>query len=90
MPHLFTKTIGHSRLALWRLEEDCGDFLRLFDLNAKEKQILEKLGHEKRRKEWLGSRALLRLHLGIDETVSYDGRGKPQLPGSGLHISISH
>lgn len=51
---------------------------------------LNSFGSEKRRKEWLATRVVLRKMLGDDASIVYDAAGKPSIVRSDKSISISH
>lgn len=44
----------------------------------------------RRRREWLGWRALVRRELGAGTRIGYDAAGAPVLPGRAEHLSVSH
>lgn len=90
MPHLLTIQEEDSQLSLWLMGESPDELRGMIELNKAELEIMKGLSHEKRLREWLSVRALLRLHFGISQTLAYDERGKPHLPETGLHVSISH
>ena len=57
---------------------------------ADERRAAEAFGSERRRREYLTWRAMVRRVLGPDVRIGYDANGAPQLLDLPLHLSISH
>ncbi len=76
-------------LGLWEITEECQELKKLIwnDLTEKEKETANK-AKEKRCKEFLAVRLLLKHLLGAYEEIKYDEFGKPFL--SDKKISVSH
>jgi len=55
-----------------------------------ERAAAESFGTRQRRREYLAWRAAVRRELGRDTPIGYDAIGAPELPGSGLHLSVAH
>ena len=81
-------------LGLWKIEEKADDLLKRSFLSPSEKKELDSISNIKKRKEWLGARALLKAM--VDERgLKYSGLikdeyKKPFLVNQPNHISISH
>ena len=90
---LFRKEIFNDGtiLGIWKIEESKDDLLSLFD-NCKEGLIAElnRFQNDKRKIEFLATRALIKELLGYENMVCYDENGKPSLVDNLLKISISH
>ncbi len=81
---------NYSTVAVWHITETEAELLVLAQLNAAETTRYQELKREKRRKEWLATRALLNAVLqDEDAKIIYTPEGKPELT-SGSKISISH
>lgn len=79
-----------AKLGLWRMNERWEDLLGMLDLPTSEMTILEGISKEKRKREWLACRVLLKEMLGQNKVISYDPERKPHLAGSDMEISMSH
>ncbi|NPA68743.1 MAG: 4'-phosphopantetheinyl transferase superfamily protein [Chlorobi bacterium] len=91
MTVIFEKTNAHCTLKLAEFEEEA-DILRekiKNDLQPEELKYYENIKNKKRKKEWLGTRILLKEILGYYEPVKYDSSGNPFLDGN-MQISITH
>ena len=77
-----------TELAIWKAEEPVEALCSLLGLSP------ESLPSRapSRRVEWLSARLLVKNMLKAEgvPVIEYDGYGKPLLPGTGLHLSISH
>lgn len=78
-----------SLLGLWLMEESLDELTRTW--NFTENQLIEYAARvtEKRKKEWLATRLLLKLLLDNEQEIRYNSDGKPYLT-DGPSISISH
>ncbi len=79
-----TKTLhidDHTKLGLWKIEEDAAFFLSHLQLNEEEKLKADQLKSPKRYLHWLASRVLLRTLLETERFIemSFDEYGKPYL-----------
>lgn len=72
---------------LWHITEDTAELERRARLTSGERARLETLHPEKRRREWLAVRALLREHAGPELTIAYTPAGAPRLEKGWLSIS---
>lgn len=86
---IYTKDTGDfSRLGIWKITESLSELENRALLSEAEKKQMEAIKLEKRKKEWLATRILLRT-LAKGKTLDFLPNGKPILhPNS--HISISH
>lgn len=57
---------------------------------ADERAAADAFGSERRRREYLTWRAVVRRALGPDVRIGYDANGAPQLLDLSLHLSVSH
>ncbi len=57
---------------------------------ADERAAAAAFGSERRRREYLTWRAMVRRVLGPDVRIGYDANGAPQLLDLSLHLSVSH
>lgn len=88
MPLLFTYT--KPLLGVWKIEETSDELLSLLEQPSEYLPFLQRLKTEKRRREWLASRVLLKKLAGQELSIAYHEDGAPYLPGSPYAISISH
>ncbi|TRX72169.1 4'-phosphopantetheinyl transferase superfamily protein [Carboxylicivirga sp. M1479] len=77
-------------VALWRIEESVAFLMDSLHLSAEGESILESFKLDKRKKEWLVSRLLLKELLEEYPHVRYGHNGKPELSNRTEYISISH
>lgn len=73
---------------LWEITESLDFFLERVYLTADEKITFEKIGSDKRKKEWIAVRFLLQTELTISSEIKYDENRKPSIPA--INIGISH
>jgi phosphopantetheinyl transferase len=91
MPLFKTITLPDGLIAVWELTEKSDDLISNFTSEELEYSDLKKYTYEKRKVEWLATRALLKLLVGSDFILSYSETGKPMLDHRQYkHISISH
>ena len=81
-------------LAVWKIEEDLGFYLKNVELSAIDENILLETTHPDKKLEFMAGRMLCKtvLHqLKISEQPIYRNEyGKPQIPNSEYDISLSH
>lgn len=77
-------------LGVWKIEESSGELLSLLEQSAEYLPFLQRMRTEKRRREWLASRVLLKELAGQELLIAYHEDGAPYLPDSPFSISISH
>lgn len=92
MPLSYIKQISaRQSLGIWMLSEEPPEMLELLSPNAATLARYNELNHDWRRRQWLASRLLVKMMTGDhDHEISYDQYNKPHLPGTSLHLSISH
>ena len=92
MPLYLEKRINGSRLAVWQMTETEEELFAQTALSEGIKSEVENFRSEKRRKEWLTLRILLKDVLGVAhyDDIIYDEKGKPHLQNGKGHISFSH
>lgn len=81
------------RLGLWRLDESADDLRGMIFhcLQDPEKELYATFRSDRRCREWLATRLLIKDMLGAYSPVRYDANGKPFLgPCGNACISISH
>lgn len=88
---LFSKLeVSGAVCAVWKVDESIEEIISALDDPQSVEEAMS-YGSDKRRKEYLASRMLLKYMLGGHyEHVQYEGSGKPLLPVCGKHLSISH
>ncbi len=77
-------------LGIWELSESSSQMIPLLHFSEIEKAAFEKISNEKRKKEFLGVRLLLKTLLHQKTEISYKDNGQPYLKNSRWNISISH
>lgn len=77
-------------IGIWELAENSSELRAGFQFSNSEKATFENLKIEKRKKEFLAVRLLLKKILGQKAEIIYDETGKPKIKNSRLNISISH
>ncbi len=78
-------------IILWEMTEMLEELSLLID-DGKDLLALARNTHknEKRQREFLLARVLLKLHFGVYHEIEYLESGKPALRGGGGYVSISH
>jgi len=91
MNTIFEKITNTYKLKLAEFDESHDILFQIIknNLNDEEKKFYDKIKNKKRKKEWLGTRILLKDILGLHKKIFYDEKGKPYL-NEKLHISITH
>lgn len=77
-------------IALWNVQESVEQLTSMLNLNNDERETLAAFKLTKRKLEWLGTRALLKVILDEDVKITYNKKGKPSLLNSHYKISITH
>lgn len=78
-------------LAVWQIAEPVEELLSQFNPLELSDQFFQRFTFDKRKTEWLATRALLKQMIGPDFEISYAPSGKPLLHHPVYqHISISH
>lgn len=77
-------------LGIWKLSESVSELISNFQFSENEKLEFDKIKVERRKKEYIATRLLLKGLLGEKPEISYLKSGKPVLKNSHKNISISH
>ncbi len=77
-------------LGIWELTDTGESLLQNLHLTQTELQELGYITNDKRKREYLSVRLLLREMNKERSEIYYNLSGKPYLPGSGCHLSIAH
>lgn len=77
-------------LALWKIEESVEILVQQSCLDNISLKILEDFHIDKRKKEWLSVRILIKEIFGKNITIEYKENGKPYISEEPYSISISH
>ncbi|MGB0423131.1 MAG: 4'-phosphopantetheinyl transferase family protein [Flavobacteriales bacterium] len=89
MPLIYNHKLNDSQtLAIWKWDEDLLPSLESLNPNSKQLIEFQSIKHEKRQKEWLAARLLLK-DVGFDHPISYLPNGKP-VTLDGPFFSLSH
>lgn len=91
MPLFKSIPIHNGLLAVWQITESSGELLAFFSPEEVANPAFQKFTYEKRKAEWLATRALLKQMIGSNFEISYSEAGKPVLTHPLYkQISISH
>ena len=91
MPLFKSITVPDGLLSVWQITESSDELLSFFTPEEIEDPAFQKFTFEKRKCEWLATRALLKQMIGPTYQISYTESGKPLLNHPfHQHISISH
>jgi 4'-phosphopantetheinyl transferase len=77
-------------IGLWEITESYSEILKMAGLSPEEKATLHTFKNENRRLQWLAVRVLLGEFMNPRPIIAYMENGKPYIPESDVHISISH
>jgi len=80
---------NENYIAIVPLQEDSESLLSRLSFKDKYLPVTEKMT-EKRKREWLAIRVLLKELTGEEKEILYNSLGKPYLSDHSFHISISH
>ena len=78
MPVLFK--YSQPLLGVWKIEETSEELLLMLDLRSEYQSFLQHITAEKRRREWLATRVLLKELAGKELLIAYHADGAPYLP----------
>ena len=90
MPILKKIKIEDGIIGLWELSESPDFFKGLIPKDAPDNAIFNRITFEKRKVEFLATRALIKNMLGYYPEIIYRNDGRPLLPKEKYEISISH
>lgn len=79
-----------SFIAIWRMEESAQELLKMIDLTPTQSDQYQTISSEKRRKEWLCSKIILKKFLGKQADIQYRENGSPYIPNREIELSITH
>lgn len=77
-------------IGIWKISETSEKLLHEVQLSATERIFYESIKNERRRKEFLAVRLLLKDLTGNQSEIEYEKSGRPRLKNSQKNISISH
>jgi len=88
----FYKKINTSgvRIALWQLNDSLEELKNSCLLKKSDQEHFDCITSEKRKKEFLASRILIKKLVADNSEIIYNNLGKPFIKNSKKHISISH
>lgn len=91
MPLCFIEEINSTgTLGIWKIEEDENTLLHMRPMPSSEKEHIEALKNEKKRRQRLAYRVLLQNILKQDFILTYNREGKPYFENRNDYVSISH
>lgn len=91
MPLYKSISIHKGLLSVWQISESLEELLSAFTREELTDQAFQSFTFEKRKCEWLATRALLKQMIGSAFRISYTSSGKPVLHHPVYqHISITH
>ncbi|MCR5455574.1 MAG: 4'-phosphopantetheinyl transferase superfamily protein [Bacteroidales bacterium] len=85
--------IEDVEVGFWRTDETADQLyaMAVDMISADEKSVYQSFKNDRRRREWLATRLLIKEMLGRYPGISYDGFGAPILSGCcDINISVSH
>ncbi len=77
-------------MGIWRMSETLQELESQYEIKESERNVYSCFRNDKRKKEWLTVRILLREMLGEEVEICYRDSGKPYLKDSSYCISITH
>lgn len=86
----FIETEKDGQLGFWEITETTEQLLALLNPDTADLENFNRFRNERRKREWLATRLLLKQMTGCNSKIDYDPAGKPQLADLPGHISISH
>lgn len=88
---LYKKVVNkNATMGIWKMTETLPELETLYEVKDSEREVYHGFRNDRRRKEWLTVRILLRELLGYEAEICYRGSGKPYLKDSSYCISITH
>lgn len=90
MPFLKKIKTPAGIIGIWELSESNSKILPHYHFSEMEKRDFEKIKNDKRRREFLSVRLLLKELLNIKTEIIYEKSGRPKLKNDPCNISISH
>lgn len=83
-------SVKNAEIGIWRIEETVEELVSNIDLSEDDINQLKSFTNEKRKREFLAIRHLLKTVAGNYERIAYNNVGHPLLCHSNQQISISH
>lgn len=77
-------------MGIWKMEENLTELESMYEVKEAEMPVYYAFRNDRRRKEWLTVRILLRILLGREVEICYHPSGKPYLKDESFFISITH
>lgn len=89
MPLFFSQDENNFQIAIWKMDEEVDELMRLASLSEADIEKVNSFTHTARKKEWICIRMLLK-KLNRSYSIGYHESGKPFPENADEHISISH
>lgn len=83
-------SLKDAEIGIWKIEETVDELTSRIDLSEDDIKLLDNFTNEKRKREFLTIRHLLRDIVGYNPKITYNKFGQPILFNSSQRISISH
>lgn len=85
-------SVNGSLMGIWKMDETTDELLNLFPptIRSEADQYLKNIRSNRRIREWLSTRIMLKELLGELKIIQNREDGKPYLADESYHISISH
>lgn len=90
MPLIEKFTDCDATTGIWKIDESLAELEALYTIKPTEWPVYMAFKNDRRRKEWLSTRILLRQLVGYDVQICYRDSGKPYLSDLSACISITH
>ncbi len=84
------KKSNHAFVSVWEITETVDELFDMLNPDAEERNKVNRFRLDKRKKEYLASRCIVKRELGILPVIAYKESGKPILTNSDFKISITH
>lgn len=83
-------SLQDAEIGIWKIEETVDQLTRSIDLSEDDFVLLHNFTNDKRKREFLAIRHLLKKIVGNNQKITYNKLGQPLLCNSSQQISISH
>ncbi|MCY1722529.1 4'-phosphopantetheinyl transferase superfamily protein [Prolixibacteraceae bacterium Z1-6] len=90
MPFVKEINTPEGKIAIWNLNDSTKELGSYCSLSNSDQEKLNNITSERRKKEFLASRILVKKLTGSNQQIIYNKSGKPFLKDREKHISISH
>lgn len=81
---------SNAIMGIWQMTEQLSELEAMYEIKPSERISYDSFRNDRRRKEWLSARVLLKELLGHDAEICYRDSGKPYLKDQSFCISITH